>query len=46
MPELREKLWTITRALQVGLRERGFDIGKAEACVTPSIPSGKCSRSN
>lgn len=34
-PELREKLWTITRALQNGLRERGFDIGEAEACVTP-----------
>jgi glycine C-acetyltransferase len=40
MPELREKLWTITRALQVGLRERGFDIGKAEACVTPVFLQG------
>lgn len=40
MPELREKLWTITRALQKGLRERGFDIGKAEACVTPVFLHG------
>ena len=39
-PELREKLWTITRALQKGLRERGFDIGKAEACVTPVFLQG------
>jgi glycine C-acetyltransferase len=39
-PELREKLWTITRALQKGLRERGFDIGKAEACVTPVFLHG------
>lgn len=40
MPELREKLWSITRALQKGLRERGFDIGKAEACVTPVFLQG------
>lgn len=40
MPELREKLWTITGALQKGLRERGFDIGKAEACVTPVFLHG------
>ncbi|MDX9783022.1 MAG: pyridoxal phosphate-dependent aminotransferase family protein [Bacteroidales bacterium] len=39
-PELREKLWTITRALQKGLRESGFDIGKAEACVTPVFLQG------
>ena len=39
-PELRVKLWTITRALQKGLRERGFDIGKAEACVTPVFLQG------
>ena len=37
---LREKLWTITRALQNGLRERGFDIGVAEACVTPVFLKG------
>lgn len=40
MPELREKLWTVTRALQTGLRQRGFDIGKAEACVTPVFLKG------
>ncbi|MFA6770026.1 MAG: aminotransferase class I/II-fold pyridoxal phosphate-dependent enzyme [Bacteroidales bacterium] len=40
MPELREKLWTITRAMQKGLRERGFNIGKAEACVTPVFLEG------
>ena len=40
MPELREKLWIVTRALQKGLRERGFDIGKAEACVTPVFMKG------
>jgi len=27
MPELSEKLWTITRALQSGLKEAGLDIG-------------------
>ncbi|MFA5713785.1 MAG: aminotransferase class I/II-fold pyridoxal phosphate-dependent enzyme, partial [Bacteroidales bacterium] len=40
MPELREKLWTITRRMQNGLRERGFNIGKAEACVTPVFLEG------
>ncbi len=39
-PELRDKLWLITRALQDGMRERGFDIGKAEACVTPVFVHG------
>ena len=33
--ELRKKLWTVTRRLQNGFREMGFDIGPAEACVTP-----------
>lgn len=40
MPELREKLWIVTRAMQKGLRERGFNIGKAEACVTPVFLEG------
>lgn len=39
-PELREKLWLITRAMQDGLRKRGFNIGKAEACVTPVFLEG------
>ncbi len=33
--ELRQKLWTITRRLQDGFRNLGFDIGPAEACVSP-----------
>jgi glycine C-acetyltransferase len=39
-PELREKLWTIARALQKGFREAGFDIGKTESPVTPVIFKG------
>ena len=38
--DLREKLWVITRTLQDGLRKRGFDIGVAEACVTPVFIQG------
>ena len=33
--ELRAKLWKVTRTLQKGFRDLGFDIGPAEACVTP-----------
>ena len=33
--ELRKKLWTVTRRLQNGFRDMGFEIGPAEACVTP-----------
>ena len=33
--ELRKKCWQITHAIQNGFREQGFDIGEAEACVTP-----------
>ena len=33
--ELRKKCWTITHAIQDGFRKEGFDIGEAEACVTP-----------
>lgn len=32
---LRAQLWKVTRRLQEGFREMGFDIGPAEACVTP-----------
>ena len=39
-PELRAQLWSVTRTLQNGLRERGFDIGVAEACVTPLFLQG------
>ena len=40
MPELRENLWTVVRALQQGLRERGFNIGNTQTPVTPVILSG------
>lgn len=33
--KLRSQLWKVTRRLQEGFREMGFDIGPAEACVTP-----------
>ena len=39
-PELREKLWTIVRALQKGFKEKGFDIGTCESCVTPVMLNG------
>jgi glycine C-acetyltransferase len=40
MPELREKLWTVVKALQSGLREAGFDIGKTQSPVTPVFFKG------
>ncbi|MGI4022284.1 MAG: aminotransferase class I/II-fold pyridoxal phosphate-dependent enzyme [Janthinobacterium lividum] len=40
-PELREKLWTIARALQEGLRERGFDLGVTNTMVTPVFLKGE-----
>ncbi len=39
-PELREKVWAITRALQGGLKKAGFDIGDTESCVTPVYMKG------
>lgn len=39
-PELREKLWTIVRALQWGLKENGFDIGNTASPVTPVFMKG------
>jgi glycine C-acetyltransferase len=39
-PEKREKLWAITRALQSGLRETGFDLGRTESPVTPVFLKG------
>jgi len=39
-PQLRQKLWTVVNALQKGLREKGFDIGKTESPVTPVYFSG------
>ena len=34
-PEYQEKLWEITRALQKGLTENGFNIGVTQSPVTP-----------
>ncbi len=34
-PEIKEKLWTIVRALQKGLKDAGLDLGKTESPVTP-----------
>ncbi|MDX9940904.1 MAG: aminotransferase class I/II-fold pyridoxal phosphate-dependent enzyme [Bacteroidales bacterium] len=39
-PEYREKLWTISNALQKGLRERGFNIGNTQSPVTPVFLNG------
>ena len=39
-PELREKLWQITNALQNGLKEAGFDIGDTNSPVTPVYLNG------
>ena len=40
-PELREKLWHNVRLLQGGLKERGFDIGDTNTCVTPVYMHGE-----
>jgi len=40
MPELKERLWDNVRALQGGLRERGFDLGTTETCITPVYLKG------
>lgn len=40
MPELKNKLWEITNALQSGLKAAGFEIGPTNSCVTPVYMSG------
>ncbi len=40
MPELKQNLWTIVNALQSGLKERGFNIGTTQSCVTPVYLKG------
>ncbi len=40
MPELKEKLWENVHALQNGLKEQGFNIGKTNTCVTPVFLEG------
>ena len=39
-PEYQEKLWEITRALQSGLKENGFQIGVTQSPVTPVYMKG------
>jgi glycine C-acetyltransferase len=40
MPELKDSLWRIVNALQSGLKERGFNIGTTQSCVTPVYLKG------
>ncbi|HQV76589.1 MAG TPA: aminotransferase class I/II-fold pyridoxal phosphate-dependent enzyme [Flavobacteriales bacterium] len=40
MPELGQKLWNISNALQNGLKEAGMDIGNTTSCVTPVYMKG------
>lgn len=39
-PEIKAKLWENVDALQSGLKERGFDIGSTQSCVTPVYLKG------
>jgi glycine C-acetyltransferase len=39
-PELREKLWTIVKAIQAGFRSKGLDLGNTESPVTPVFLTG------
>lgn len=40
MPELKAKLWENVDALQNGLKEKGFNIGDTNTCVTPVYLEG------
>lgn len=39
-PDLRAKLWHNVNRLQNGLREKGFDLGQTNSCVTPVFLHG------
>ena len=39
-PEIKNKLWENVEKLQKGLKERGFNIGDTNTCVTPVILQG------
>ena len=39
-PEFKQKLWDNVSKLQSGLKERGFDIGTTQSCVTPVYLKG------
>jgi len=43
MPELKAKLWENVNLLQNGLKERGFNIGGTNSCVTPVYLKGSVS---
>ena len=38
--ELKDKLWVNVDYLQAGLKERGFNIGDTDSCVTPVYLKG------
>lgn len=40
-PELKDRLWEVVRALQSGLREKGFNIGTTDSPVTPVFLNGQ-----
>jgi glycine C-acetyltransferase len=44
-PKLREDLWKIVRAVQGGLKERGFYVGSTQSPVTPVLFKGHVSES-
>lgn len=39
-PEIKAKLWENVNKLQNGLRERGFNLGNTNTCVTPVMMQG------
>lgn len=39
-PELKDQLWKVVNALQSGLKQRGFNLGKTVSPVTPVFLSG------
>ncbi|UJF29673.1 aminotransferase class I/II-fold pyridoxal phosphate-dependent enzyme [Kaistella sp. 97-N-M2] len=39
-PEIKDKLWENVRKLQNGLKERGFNLGGSNTCVTPVMMQG------
>src|SRR5690606_16369196 len=39
-PELKDNLWKIVKAMQNGLRDRGFNIGSTNSPVTPVLFKG------
>jgi len=39
-PEMKKKLWENVTMLQNGLKERGFNLGESNSCVTPVYLSG------